>query len=89
MNVGDGRSQVRRTYPEIVERGVGDALARDVLGQLVQHGVVGPHDGARDQLPVRAHGEVPRLDAHQVVERELQDQPAFRAHLESRTTNVE
>jgi hypothetical protein len=75
---------------QVVERGVGDALARDVFGQLLQHaGVlrrVQRHHRPRDQLAVRAHRQVPRLDAHQVVERELQNQTTLRAHLSKLST---
>lgn len=38
-------------------------------------------DAAWDELPVLPDGEMPRLNPHQVVEGELQDQPALRAHL--------
>ena len=38
-------------------------------------------DAARHQLPVLPDGEVPGPDPHEVVEGELQDQPALRAHL--------
>ena len=38
-------------------------------------------DAARHQLPVLPDGEVPGPDPHEVVEGELQDQPALRTHL--------
>lgn len=70
------------THPQVIQRGVGDALAGDVLGELVERRVVGRvHRLARDELAVRAHRHVPRLDAHEVVERELQYEAALGAHL--------
>ena len=62
---------------------VGQSLARDVLGELLDHGRVLLHGDHRawDQLAVLARGEVPRPDPHQVVKGELQDQPALRHHL--------
>ena len=77
------------THPQVVQSGIGDALAGDVFGELVERGVVrGVHGLARDELAVRAHRHVPRLDAHQVVERELQDETALCAHLRSDSKSV-
>ena len=45
-------------------------------------------DGPGDELPVVADREVPRADAHHVVERELHDQPTLRVHLSERARNL-
>ena len=80
------RPRRARTHPQVVEGDVGEPLSGDVLAELLGQsglllGVHGQHR-ARDQLLDAARGKVPRLDPHQVVEGELDDEAALGAHLE-------
>lgn len=52
-----------------------------MLGRHIRQTYVHGEDAAWDELPVLPDGEVPRLDPHQVVEGELQDQTTLRANL--------
>ena len=71
-------------YPEVVESGASESLARNILWQAFYHsGLLHGQDGPRDKFSVVAHSKMPRPNPHHVIKGKLDNQPSLCVHLQN------